>query len=58
MGSVLRNLRQFGALLYEYFDFGNKELAFIIEKRKQAELDYAKAKKVWIIFPPPALRSL
>jgi hypothetical protein len=46
MGSVWRNLRQFGALVYEYLDFGNKELAMITQKRKQAEEDYAKAKKV------------
>jgi hypothetical protein len=52
MGSVWRNLRQFGALVYEYWDFGKKELAIITEKREQAELEYAKAKKVCGSFYP------
>ena len=44
--NVFRNLRKFGELVYEYLDFGNKELAIITARRKQAEIDLAKSIKV------------
>ena len=53
MAGIVRNLRKFGALLYEYFDFGNKELAMITAKRKQAEIDLARAIKVRVFSLSP-----
>jgi hypothetical protein len=46
MAGIFRNLRKMGELVYEYLDFGNKELAIMTAKRKQAEEDLAKAIKV------------
>ena len=46
MAGIFRNFRKMGELVYEYFDFGNKELAIITAKRKQAEQELAKAMKV------------
>ncbi len=43
---VFRNLRKFGELIHEYLDFGNRELAAITAKRREAELELERAKKV------------
>jgi hypothetical protein len=44
--NVFQNLRQIPELFYEYFNLGTKEMEMMAAKRREAEIELARAIKV------------